>query len=255
MSHLTIAVGVTTCPRPDPYIYRSLNSFRGAGFSEKLHIFCEPESPDLSDVENHVRLDSEPKLGAFPNWKRGLHYLLDNTDDPWIMMLQDDVTWTADAARTMYESINRVTHANDIGFLSPYASAGMVGSPYKVKRERSHGRLPPSRPRPGLIPQWIDAKHGKGRGFWGALAICMPRRSAELLRETPRFRDHTHHRKIDVVLGNAFIVLGLARKIYVPSLCHHIGEISTLGRHRIKGIAWGRKGFGFVPQPGEEFAF
>ncbi len=245
MAHSTIAVGVTTCARKDPYIYRSLNSFRSAGFSEALHIFCEPGSDDLSEVDNHIRVEAETQLGAFPNWKRGMQYLLDNTDDPWIMMLQDDVIWTADAAAILYESVDAADPA-EIGFLSPYASAAMVGKEHKA----GHGK-DRNRPCPGLVSQWIDAAHGKGKGFWGALAICMPRKSAERLRDAPRFKDHTHHRKIDVVLGNAFWGLELARRVHIPSLCHHIGAVSTLGRHKFKGNAWGRRGFGFVPQEHE----
>ncbi len=223
----TLALAMTSCPRPEPYVTSALVSLRDAGFHEPLHVFNEPDSHDVAAFPNVVTHDNPTQLGCFPNWKNALTWMVENAAWDWVLMLQDDVVWRNDSARQMHQAINAPA-LQQVGFISPYTSKAMI----------------PKVPNPS---GWVDAKfHNKA--FWGALAICMPRSSAQSLLAFQRFRDHKHHRKLDVIVGNCFRDMDQAIKVHVPSLADHIGHISTLGRHKIKGNAWGRKGAGFRPR-------
>lgn len=240
----TLALGMTTCPRGDEcYLHAAILSLVNAGFCQDIHLFCEPGAEETPGWPQVIRHEHEETLGAFRNWRFALRYLLDNTDADWVMIVQDDTIWTDDAADILQEAMDTV-ESHTVGFLSPYASPAMVAKRYKT----SGGDAPL---RENITPQWIDAWHGNRTSamytqtFWGALALCIPRRSATRLLRAPRFVNHVHHRQIDVVVGESFRDANLSRKLYIPSLCDHIGAISSLGRHKIPSIAWGRKGVGF----------
>lgn len=233
----TIAVAVTIGRRQEgatvyDYFPRSLSSLRAAGFTQPVHAFVEPgaEQHLPADAVDLVPHHNAEKLGCFPNFKQGLHWLLDNTDADWLLMLQDDAVWRADGAAVLQAAVDDDSH-QDVGFLSPYTSKSMVSVPLQ--------RKPPKQQR------WVDCKF-YNNSFWGAVAMCFPRAGAvRMVEESRRFRQHTHHRKLDVVVGNAMRDLKLRMLVSVPSLVDHIGSWSTLGRHRFKGNQWGRRGFGF----------
>jgi len=228
MSEL-LAVGMTTAPRRQQYPLESLQSFRDAGFEHTLHVFAEPESHNLGkfvDVEVHW---NEDRLGCYRNWKHALTWLVANVPAKWYLLVQDDVVYRDDTWHQLEKGLTNPELQN-VGFLSPYASAAMVS---KASRHRKG---------------WQPAAHGPRRGFWGALTFCMPAKSAKRLLNNERFQTHQHHRKVDVLVGNCFRDMGLDRRVCVPSLCDHIGKVSTLGRHKIRGISHGRRGFRFRPK-------
>ena len=223
----TLAVGMTSAARKEQYSAVSLASFRDAGFDQTMHVFAEPGAADLSTLDTDVETYwNNTQLGCFPNWKHSLTWLVKNVSADWYMIVQDDVIYRNDTWAQLEKGINCPKY-QDVGFLSPYASAGMVSSGMRAKKG------------------WWPAAHGPGKGFWGALTFCMPRQSAKLLLSNKRFRNHSHYRKVDVIVGNCFRDMNRDRMICLPSLCDHIGRVSTLGRHKIKGIAHGRRGYRF----------
>lgn len=226
----TLAVGMTTAKRRERYAFTSLESFREAGFPQQLHVFAEPGSHDLSDETDITFHQHKEQKRCFQNWRYSLTWLTENVEADWYMIIQDDVVYRDDTWELLNKAINCGDYtARDVGFLSPYASAGLVSKNMKGQK--------------GWRP--AGGAHARGKGFWGALTFCMPAASAHKLLALPRFRNHTHHRKVDVIVGNCFRDLKLARLICLPSLCDHIGRVSTLGRHRIRGISHGRRGFRF----------
>ncbi len=219
----TLAIAMTTCPRKEAYAFRAVASLRAAGFTETLHVFAEPDSPELTQFANLTIHPAETKLGCFQNWRRAATWLYENLAEDWLMVLQDDVIWCHDACTQLGRAIHQ-PGLQAVGMLSPYTSKAMVPT--------------------GAKTGWLNAKF-HNRAFWGALAVCMPRASLGSLLALDRFRNHPHHRKVDVVIGNCFRDLGLAIKVHVPSLADHIGKISTLGRHKFLHNQWGRNGFRF----------
>jgi hypothetical protein len=238
----TLAIGMTVGLRRDSstvydYCTQAVHSLRQAGFSEELHCFTEPgaEVHIPAGGDFNLVVHKNPKtLGCFPNFRRSLKYLLDHTTASWIMMLQDDCVWRADGQTVIQAAINNPEYQG-VGFLSPYTSKAMVPPEDKT-----------------VIEQWDNNNawrtcHFHNRAFWGAVAMVFPRASAlRMETKSQRYREHRHHRKLDVVVGNAMRVeLQLPILVHVPSLCDHVGSWSTLGRHRLKSNKWGRRGFLF----------
>lgn len=225
-----LSVGMTTAPRIDEEgrdrsrLTQSLASFRSAGFDQRVYLFAEPGVTAGSD--GCELISTENQLGCFQNWRRGLTYLSEKAPARWYLMLQDDVVWSPGAAATVIKAVASGKY-DSAGFLSAYTSPAMVAG----KRASSS--------------RWRPVKF-HNNAFWGALALLLPAEAAGLLLSFPRFVSHDHHRKLDVVVGNCFRDMQRQMLVSVPSLCDHIGDWSTLGRHRVSGIQWGRRGFGFV---------
>ena len=240
----TFALGMTVGARVDKgvafqYCSEAIDSLRDAGFMEELHLFVEPGA-DIhvpNDHEKHRLIVTQHKKnrGCFKNFHFGLDTLVTETTADWLFMIQDDCLWKPNSYALMQDVCNDPAN-QDVGFLSPYTSKSMI--PFgKSKKTR--------KPMKGLAPKgWVQHKfHNKA--FWGAVCMVFPRQAAIDMLALPRFKNHRHHRKLDVVIGNCTREMEKRGLIHVPSICDHIGDWSTLGRHRIKGNKWGRRGWGF----------
>lgn len=240
MAH-SLAVGMTVGLRRNgktvyDYLQQAVASFRRVGFEQPLHVFVEPGAKiHLPEVQQWglVVHHNEQKLGCFPNFKHGAQFLVDETDAAWIMMLQDDAVWRDGSVELLQAAIDEPSH-QDVGFISPYTGKAMVGKAHKLQLKKNKSQ------------RWVDC-HFHNRAFWGAVGMVFPR--ASLIRmqtEGQRYMAHKHHRKLDVVVGNTIRCdLEMRILVAVPSLVDHIGSWSTLGRHRLKGNQWGRRGFAF----------
>lgn len=216
----------------EQYCSQSVQSLRDAGFTEPLHLFVEPGAevhiPKRDDFEV---IDNPEQYGCYRNFRHGLKYLTDETDADWFLMLQDDAIWSDNSYEAFSAAITD-TEKQRVGFLSPYTSKTMVAKSARSKRRES-------------TITWHECSLFQGK-FWGAVALAFPRESAERLEnESRRFREHTHHRKLDQVLGYGMEELGLEMLMAVPSMVEHIGAFSTLGRHKKLFNQWARRGFLF----------
>lgn len=241
---MEFALGMTVAKRVHAeqtfdYTEQAIKSLRDCGFTETLHLFVEPggEQHVPAVNYNYEVHNNDEVLGCFKNFARGLWWLVERVPTAdWYFMLQDDCLWKKDGYAQMRAACADPAHAS-VGFLSPYTSKSMIA----FGKDR-RGRMLASKAPKG----WVQHKwHNKA--FWGAVCMVFPRQSAKDLLDFPRFRGHTHSRKLDVVVGNCTRDMGKAGLVHVPSLCDHIGHFSTLGRHRLKGNRWGRRGWGFQP--------
>jgi hypothetical protein len=241
-----LVIGMTVGRRSEAaeatgYTAAAIQSLRAAGFTQPLHVFCEPgaaaQLPPTGQHNTVVHMNAV-QHGCFRNFRQGSRYLLEQTDAAWIMMLQDDGIWRADGWAHMQAAMLAPAH-QAVGYLSPYTSPAMV-----VRRPPA--RRPKSKAAPAAPAMAWRSCHFYNKSFWGAVAMCFPRQGLEKLHASPRFVNHTHTRKLDVVVGNAIRRdLGLEILVAVPSLVDHIGKWSTLGRHKLRGIQWGRRGYAF----------
>lgn len=241
-----LAIGMTCAPRKagdaSQYTHKSILSLRAAGFTDPLHLFCEPGRilvPNSKKFKFDVIQTSErgaevnETLGCYRNWRTGLDWLLANVDAEAYLMLQDDVVWRSDgAAQIAAAQQDPEVMGPHIGFISAYTSRAMVKDAGKDTEPKG----------------WTSVSF-YNNAFWGALAICMPAASARLLTEHSRYTGHDKPVRLDVLIGNVFRDMNMTILVHVPSLCDHIGAYSTLGRHKFKGIAWGRKGYCWRPHP------
>lgn len=227
----SLVIGMTTCPRAEGTLQRAAESLRDAGFDEPLHLFAEPGSSDIKDLPGAISHCNPTTLGCTANWKNAVEWLLEHTAADWFLLLQDDVIWQWGAATVLRTAIDSSSPAR-IGFLSAYTSPAMI----------------PRRPADGWQEALFPNRHYWGiKKFWGALALAIPRDAAADLVRSPRYLAHHHTRKLDELVGDCFHDLGRSCQVYVPSLADHIGEQSTLGRHRLPFLAnrWGRHGYRF----------
>ena len=203
----------------EQYCSQAVNSLRDVGFTEPLHLFIEPGAevhiPEGDNFEVH---QNPEQYGCYRNFRCGLKYLTENTDGDWFLMLQDDAIWADNSYQILIDAMADPEKQN-VGFLSPYTSKTMLSKSVRAKARKQK-------------PGWHECTFYRGK-FWGAVAVAFPRRSAERLEnESKIYREHTHHRKLDVVMGHGIRELGLEILMAVPSMVEHVGAFSTLGRHK-----------------------
>lgn len=111
------AVGVTTAPRPQPTLERTLSSLSAAGW-ERPRLFAEPGTALPSAFASLPQSRRESRLGAFSNWYLGLTELFfrEPRADAYLMC-QDDAVFAL-GARDYLETT--LWPAANVGVVSIY---------------------------------------------------------------------------------------------------------------------------------------
>lgn len=194
---------MTTAPRPVPTKDQSIQSFRAAGFTERLFVSPDGQVPPFFDTNVLISVKQE-RLGVLKNWAYTLGVLL-KTGADHLMVMQDDVTWAAGSAEIVYAALGREA----MGFVSWYVDP-------KVGREveQATGR----RPAPA---GWYDSRLGGDSG--GALCYSFDREVAQRLMDDPQFQDFlaTRERNIDRLVPKCLMDLGIPMRVRMPGLVHH----------------------------------
>lgn len=202
------AVGVTTAPRTEPTLGRSLASLAAAGWRSP-HIFAEPDACIPAEFAGLRVTRRGKRLGAFPNWLLALSELvMHDARAEAYFLCQDDVLFSTGLCNYLER---RLWPAAEVGVVSVYCpshySSGEAGS-FRT----------------------LD----NGWETWGALAYVFPNPSARALICDSVVVNHRHHgpadgaRNVDSVVGSWCRRSGLPYFVHVPSLAHHIGETSTI---------------------------
>jgi hypothetical protein len=227
------AVGVTTAPRRQTTLPRTLASLSGAGWGE-IRIFAEPDSPvptSVAGVEITVT-NRESIVGAWPNWYLGLAelYQREPLADAFLMV-QDDVVFCRNL-RPLLETL--LWPAERLAVVSLY------------------------NPRPSSDPaeSWAFEALPAHEGLPGALALAFPNHSARLLLADAQCLLHRRRgpsqalKLIDTVVGQWADRAALPALAVWPSLSQHIGQTSTIwpeSEDRIVREAISFVGEGFDP--------
>lgn len=262
---LDFVVGMTTAPRKENgvehvYLTESLYSMGRAGLQARSIRFgvdpgAEPPASypqfmaalaGLHQLFPHklgrTIVRNPEQLGVFENWRTTLRGCLadaEQTGAGWILMVQDDACWTRYAARLL-DTLTMIVNRRELGAISLYTAPMMV--PHRDAAEPAPSVLTSPYSRLLLRPAALD-RHS----FWGAVALLFPTTAAAALLEDPVFQAHTHQARLDVVIGRA-IVESMQHKLYVtlPSIVDHLGEISSIGRHKVVRAKNLRRGFRFA---------
>jgi len=224
----SIAIAMTTAPRPHPTLIRALASLRGAGFSEDVHLFAEPGTlarrlhPSAEHDRTIVHVNSS-RRGCFGNWKQAITQLLLKTEARWLLVVQDDAIWAPGSADILRAQTS-VRQASRTGFLSPYVTdKDAVESAF--------------------VDGWNECRIGWT--FWGAIAFCVERTAAAELLRHPRFAQHQGTQQVDAVVAASMLDLARPSFVHVPSLVDHVGNTSTVGHDdvagRLRGYRFGER--------------
>lgn len=186
------AVGITTAPRKQPTLARTLASLKAAGWDE-VHVFAEPGVEQLPGCTWH---QNPTRLSGWPNFVQASR-VLSALDCDAVLLVQDDVLF-APGLREYLES----TPWPKCGALSPYTAA------LYTNRE-AWG--------------WRPVKYN---GLVGALAFVIRPQVLRQLAAHP-YAKKQQNNGIDTLFGKWIAKHG-GLQFHHPSLCQHIGDTSTI---------------------------
>lgn len=220
------AVVVTTSPRTEPTIEKTLTSLRNAGWEPT--VFAEPES---YKPEHFKYVNNSVRLGAWHNWLQSVRWALENTTSNHILSVQDDSLFHPDS-RFVVEQLMYPT--NKTGFISLYTA-----SHYTTDRGGKN--------RPVGVNKIMTSS------FWGACALVFPREALQQILNHPIVegwtgiapsslsdkgkRELLERKKkepyliqnVDTAIGKIVNSLHLEMYVVDPSPVKHIAKFSSIG--------------------------
>ena len=218
------AVGVTTAPRRQVTLPRSLESLANAGWKD-VYLFSDGpvETPDIDGL-NLTVINRSKSSGIYSNWILSATELwLRHPNAERILIVQDDTIF----CRGVREYLEQRSVPKD-GLISLYTAKG---------REANKPGFAPVSPRLSGM---------------GALAWLITPKFLHALLGDRRFLDHriskNGHKHIDVAVSQYCVRNNIPQYHHTPSLAQHIGKTSTVGHD--KGTQAHRQAPTF---PGEDF--
>lgn len=203
-----LAIGMIAAPR-DLDLNQAIDELGRAGFYEPIHVFCEPGVRPIRSRHPTIRHNNELRRGVMGNWRHCLAWLLDNTNEPYLLVCEDDVVYNA-RARAMLNS-----------FLSRYPDGFGYASLYTPSRDLdlAAGRL-----------GWLS--WNRGRDTWGTLAMCFNRQSAHTVLGYAPLRDENQLTgNTDAIVAECFRSRDIPCFYHSPSLADHVGRVSTVNHN------------------------
>src|SRR5688572_3650380 len=135
---VNLAIAITTAPRTQPTLVRSLVSLRAAGFSQWVLVSGDgPVLPDVGDDAHCTIVPHDETLNVGKHWVRTLRLLLDLTTADLVLMLQDDTSWADRSAEAVFMAAPRLAD-----FFTFYVDP-TVGKYLPLKKHRRHLRPGP----------------------------------------------------------------------------------------------------------------
>lgn len=201
-----VAIAITTAPRERETFTASLASLRAAGFVQRVRVFADKVSPQ---GDGCVVTRNDPPLDGIKNWYKACQTLLEETSAPWLMILEDDVTWAEGAAAALYSDLETLD-AETTGYLSLYLCRHVARH---IQREVHMQRLPRG---------FHDASSMGGR-CWGSQAYVLPRGAARLLLDDGIFKTQVRVRwkNRDLLVSGTLSRLRKRLLYRVPCLVDH----------------------------------
>lgn len=210
---MSLAIAITTAPRPVETLTRSAESLRRAGFAHAVIVSDGP----VAERDGFDTCVNDPPLGGLKNWCHALQLLVEMTDARWLMVVEDDVLWAKHAAAALEKDLRLLDNKPNVGYLSLYTCR-------KVAREieRRKGR----RLSAGLH------RSALGASCWGSQAYAVPRSAALALLANPVFddlrRNYVKNRNRDNIVSGCLAAMNLALYYRVPCLVsHEIGSANS----------------------------
>ncbi len=203
----SVAIAVISAPRPQRTVERTLAELRRAGFSQTIHVMQEPGT-DVEPAPGVLVHTNATRLGLWPNWRNAAHHLLQCTEDPYLLICEDDLKLCPGAAAVLQRACETLDH-DQWGYASLYTSQNNLA-----------GRV--------MRVGWQELPAGPR--LWGALAYCFTRESLKAILHSRTVRRQTRNDGTDLIVPLAVQELGRQCYFHVPSVCSHAGGgISSVG--------------------------
>jgi hypothetical protein len=197
-----LSIGMITCDRPGLDVGSAMERLRFGGFSELVHVFCEPGTPEIPATREVVIHRNETRLGCIGNWKHCLGWLLEHSAADYVLVCEDDVEFCRGAREAWERSLGQFRTVGYWSFYTPRRDENLVSA--------RHG--------------WVVSN--RGRDAWGTQAMCFPRSSGELLpRYRPLHAEDQLRGPTDAIVAKCFLNAGLPCYYHNPSLADHLGRV------------------------------
>jgi hypothetical protein len=197
-----------TCNRPGFDAASAVERLRFGGFSELIHVFCEPGTPGIAPIPDVVVHRNEIRLGAIGNWKCCLAWLVEHTAAAYLMVFEDDVEFCRGARDAWVSSLGELREVGYWSFYTPRRDRGLVSAKLG----------------------WVASN--RGRDTWGTQAMCFPRSSAgRLLEYGPLHAEDQLRGPTDAIVAQCFLEARLPCYYHNPSLAEHLGQVSAVGHN------------------------
>lgn len=198
---------VLTCARGKSYLANTLASLDrgGAGCVKDRCILVDGPLDGIACRPRWSidRLSAAPS-GSLNAMFNAFRFALDRGAER-LLYFEDDVIVCKNAVPRMLE-----VDVGDLAFVSFFDMKEMPESaPHGLHRMSPMGR--------------------DGRGFWGAQALLLPRRTLEFaLACEPRIRRFGNKQSGETLLGYELLKAGYEYGVHVPNLVEHVGDVSAI---------------------------
>lgn len=239
-----LSVAITTAPRPESYLGRTLASLTAAGATD-IHVFSEPGT-DLRCLQEFPAslIQRKDRRGNFRNWMEAARAMLD-TGAEMILMAEDDVLF---GQSSLKDALDVWSTLGNVGFLSLYTATHYqlewhlkIGDRI-IKRFRAEdvarGKVethPGSHVEPYEFPEGVMAPQIDS--LYGALALLFHRDIlarvvendvAKFWKDRYRHLPSSELSCVDTCIGEIMNVLHLKMWFFNPGRAQHIGEKSSI---------------------------
>lgn len=204
-------IAMTTSPRSEPTIHRSVESLRSVGFHESLHVFAEPDSERPHD-ENTVMHQNDLKLGSFQNHYQAMHWAAFNLKrHQTLLLLEDDVTFRPSFYKLIHEG--------------PETTGLIVGLAHEWTIKEHHPYL---RDKRGWCQ--FDINYGLNNVHGGQCYVIHPRMFERIMQSKYLQQCLVRAGAGEDLYYTDNIIVTCAFPgpvwLHIPSLCQHIGSES-----------------------------
>lgn len=209
---------VTAAPRKQPTLSQTITGLKR--FKERIIVFAEPGTPRV----NVSWKENKETLGLVGNFRAMVKYLVEQTNEKWYLICQDDI-----------EIHKQMTL--DFWKFNPHKTGNI--SFYLSNRQ---GRMAQSK-------GWNQHNFAFKECFWGHLCNAYPRQALIKLHENNFFQQYKlgfpvkKQIKLDCMICQCMVDMGLQQWYHNPSLIQHIGKTSTVGNthgNNNKGFSYSR---------------
>lgn len=203
-----LSVGIFASPREPFYLNASLDSYFTQWDLEPI-VVCEPDTPSFTN--RCKRIDNKRRLGGVLNWLKTLSILYEASDEPWLMICEDDIFWRREAAVKVRHLLRQgfaITEngpVKDYDLISPYCA--LKNSYVAGKRNR-----------------WFISRGN----LYGALCLILRRKAAEkILSNQAQFLSFANVESRLIHLDYAIGKMIRPILSHNPTLILHLGDVST----------------------------